>query len=248
VQRDRFAGPPGGSAKDENSEVFVISALILAAGASSRFGRNKLLCSIGGETLLARAVRACAALPTGVVCSPLLEEHLDERVVRVVLNDQPDLGMGHSVQLANACVDSAHSIAVVPADLALIEPEHVARVIAASLGVDVTYPQDGDRTPGHPVIFSPRARAGIPALSAGDTIRRLRDRESLTRRILRIEESWPYLGVDRASDLELISGARPVADFGPHTSCGRRRKTLSNSVVIAARHWVRGKPRSPSGP
>ena len=120
--------------------------------------------------------------------------------------------MSHSLQLADTRIDPGDAIAVLPADLGLIEPQHVAAVIAAASGFDVTYPRREDGTPGHPVMLSARAREGISSLEPGDTIKRLRDRPGLTRRILAIEQVWPYLDVDRASDLERIAAAQLGGD------------------------------------
>ena len=175
---------------------------MLAAGTSSRFGGEKLLYAPppGRTTLLERAIRACGTFPAVVVCSTSLRASLDAHRVTIVCNDAPELGMTHSLQLANAVVDPLHGIAVLPADLALIEERDVAAIVAASAGIDVTYPRHPDGTPGHPVIFSSRARRKIPALPPGDTIRLLRDRADFTRLVPAIAQRWPYADVDLRSD------------------------------------------------
>jgi molybdenum cofactor cytidylyltransferase len=178
-----------------------LTCVILAAGTSSRFGENKLLHRVGGATLLGRAIRACSAFPTMVVATPETIASFNTAGVEFVPNERPELGMAHSLQLANERIDAANAIAVLPADLALIEPEDVAHVVAASLNADLTYPQRNDGTPGHPVVFSARARLGIASLPAGDTIKQLRNRADLSRRVLDIEEAWPYLDIDTPADL-----------------------------------------------
>jgi molybdenum cofactor cytidylyltransferase len=193
--------------QDVDEMMLSVTCVVLAAGESRRFGRNKLVDDAGGETLLRRAVRCAGAFALVVVASPENARYLTGSTAHVVLNDRPDLGMAYSLQLADAAIDADRAIAVVPADLALIEPEHVAAAIAAA-DADVTYPQRSDGTPGHPVVFSPRARSGIAGLPAGDTIKRLRDRPDLTRRILAIEEPWPYLDVDEPLDQERIGRNR----------------------------------------
>jgi len=177
-----------------------VTCIILAAGRSRRFGANKLLHVWGDrDTLLARALRACAGYPTLAVCSPAVAGALEGRRVTIVVNDEPDRGMAHSLRLGNARVDPSEAIAVLPADLAFIEPEHVARVVDALGESDVAFPIRSDGTPGHPVVFSAQARHFIDKLPDGDTIRRLRDRKELVRATLTIEEEWPYTDVDEPS-------------------------------------------------
>jgi molybdenum cofactor cytidylyltransferase len=179
-----------------------VTCIILAAGRSSRFGTDKLLHVLrNGDTLIARAVRACSGFPTVVVSSDQVAAALDSTSVTIVRNDEPERGMAHSLRLANARIDAARAIAVLPADLALIEPEHVALVIDALADADVVHPARRDGTPGHPVVFSPLARSSIGELPDGDTIRRLREREGLSRRTIVVEEAWPYADVDTRSDL-----------------------------------------------
>ncbi len=178
-----------------------VTCIILAAGRSSRFGTDKLLhVWRNGDTLIARAVRACSGFPTLAVSSNRVAAALDSAGVAIVRNEEPERGMAHSLRLANARIDPAEAIAVLPADLALIEPENVALAIEALADADVVYPVRADGTPGHPVVFSSRARSFIDELPDGDSIRQLRDREGILRRIILVEEAWPYTDVDTRSD------------------------------------------------
>jgi molybdenum cofactor cytidylyltransferase len=181
-----------------------LTCVILAAGTSSRFGDDKLFHRIDGEALLARAIRACGAFATVVVAGTQTIAKLDPSRVELVPNERPELGMAYSLQRANERIEASHAIAVLPADLALIEPEHVAWVVAASHDADVTHPLRKDGTPGHPVVFSARARTRIAALPPGDTIKQLRNRAGLTRLVLAVNDAWPYLDIDQPGDLERV--------------------------------------------
>jgi molybdenum cofactor cytidylyltransferase len=177
-----------------------VTCVVLAAGRSSRFGSNKLLHRWSdGDTLLARALRACGDFPVVAVCSSAVADALAPGRITIVTNDRPDRGMAHSLRLANARIDANRSMAVLPADLALIERDHVARVVDALGSADIVYPVRSDGTPGHPVVFSARARSFIDELPDGDTIRLLRDRPELERTTLAIEEAWPYADIDAPS-------------------------------------------------
>jgi molybdenum cofactor cytidylyltransferase len=179
-----------------------VTVVILAAGEARRFGSQKLLHPLpDGDTLLARAVRAAGDFDVVAVCGETLEPNARALGARTVRNDEPDRGMAHSLRLANAIVDADAAIAVLPADLLLIEADGVARAIAASEGYDVTYPRRADGTPGHPVVFSPFARALIIGLRDKEPIARVRDAELLSRTTLAVDEDWPYRDVDTPSDL-----------------------------------------------
>jgi molybdenum cofactor cytidylyltransferase len=185
-----------------------VVCVVLAAGISRRFGSNKLLRPIGGETLLQRAVRACGTFPVVVVASAENAATIDPQRTIIVVNEAPSLGMAHSLKLANDAIDASHAIAVLPADLAFIEPENVAFLVESAGDADVTYPRRRDGAPGHPVIFSAQARRAIAMLPNGDTIRTLRDRSDLSRRIVPVEEPWPYLDIDVRSDEKLVGRNR----------------------------------------
>ncbi len=172
--------------------------MILAAGTSSRFGgRNKLLVHEAGQTpLIARAIRACAGFPVVAVCSLETAPPAEALGAVVVMNDAPQYGMAHSLQLADAAVAPERAIAILPADLAEIEPQHLRLLAERFRGVDVLYPRRRDGTPGHPVLFSAQARRGIAALPRGDTIRMLRAAPRLRRLAVEIDDAWPYHDVD----------------------------------------------------
>lgn len=180
-----------------------LTCVVLAAGRSTRFPGNKLLHPLPGGTLLERAIRACGDFPCVAVCSPQVRSRARELGAETVLNEHPERGMAYSLQLANERIGIEQRIAVLPADLAYIEAEHLAR-IAAALRADVVYPVRADGTPGHPVIFSPRARARIAGLESGAAIRALRDDPQLSRRTIPVEEAWPFRDVDDESDLAAL--------------------------------------------
>ena len=180
----------------------MLTVVVLAAGESKRFGSQKLLHKLEeNDTLFERAVRAAGAFDTVVVCSEATEPVARALRARAVLNREPERGMAHSLRLANDAIEPDRPILVLPADLLLIEPHHVADVAAAVEDADVVHPIRSDGTPGHPVYFSARARALIAKLPDNEPIAKRRDHPELTRRTVAIEEDWPYADVDQPSDL-----------------------------------------------
>jgi molybdenum cofactor cytidylyltransferase len=101
-----------------------IAAIVLAAGASTRMGANKLLLELGGERLLHRAVRT--ALEAGLSPVLVILGHEAERAraslgalpCRSVLNPAPARGLGSSVATGVAAVpDDAAAAVVILADM-----------------------------------------------------------------------------------------------------------------------------------
>jgi molybdenum cofactor cytidylyltransferase len=177
--------------------------VILAAGIAERFGSQKLLHPLdGGDTLLARAVRAAAIYPAFVVCSEAVEAHARTLGATTVRNDAPERGMSYSLRLADAAIDPMDAIAVMPADLLLVTPEHVMRVVTRSKRFDVTYPARADGAPGHPVVFSFQARRRIRDLRDNEPIAHLRDGTGLSRSIVESDDAGHYRDVDVPADLQ----------------------------------------------
>ncbi len=180
----------------------MLTVVVLAAGESKRFGSQKLLHKLEeNDTLVERAIRAAGAFDTVVVCSEATQPVARALRTHAVLNREPERGMAHSLRLANDAIGPERPILVLPADLLLIEPHHVADVAAAAEDADVVHPMRSDGTPGHPVYFSARARALIAKLADNEPISKVREHPGLTRRTLTIEEAWPYTDVDDLSDL-----------------------------------------------
>jgi len=112
--------------------------VLLAAGASRRFGRPKQLARVGGESLLRRMARvALASDPAGCVVvlgarAELLRRELHGLPLTVVVN--PGWRSGSSGSLvAGLCAlpGNARAALVLLADQAAVEPADLASVVAA---------------------------------------------------------------------------------------------------------------------
>ena len=85
------------------------AVVVLAAGASKRFGGNKLLTSIQGKPLyehMLRKVDALSAFPTYIVTGyEEIQKAAEEKKIHGVENRQPELGISHSLRLGlSACL------------------------------------------------------------------------------------------------------------------------------------------------
>jgi molybdenum cofactor cytidylyltransferase len=154
-----------------------VVALVLAAGASSRFGSNKLLASLDGRPVLQHALDAVAASGlTDVVVvlgaeATAVERAITWRSERRVVNERPEDGLSSSLRLgldAAVEVPGADAVLVVLADQPLLRPGVVRAVldVAASPGTGhalFVRPRYADDPAPNPVLV----RRAAWALAAG---------------------------------------------------------------------------------
>lgn len=112
----------------------MISGIVLAAGAASRFGSTKQLAMIDGAPLVEHAIASLRASTDEIVVvtghdADAVEAALP-REVRVVRNDLYRDGMATSLAAAiHALDDRSEAAVVVPADQPGVSPEDVAELV-----------------------------------------------------------------------------------------------------------------------
>ncbi len=113
-----------------------VAAVVLAAGSSTRMGRNKLLLDLGGQTVVRRAVRA--AIDAGVDRVVVVLGHEAERVrselagldCDVVVNPDHAQGVGTSLHTGIARVATdADAIVVILADMPFVSGDMIGAVV-----------------------------------------------------------------------------------------------------------------------
>ena len=141
-----------------------IGCVLLAAGAGKRFGGGKLLYPVDGEPMIERALRLyCSLAFAARVCvtrneAREIQRRAYENGVPVVINPDPDRGVGTSVAIATeailANVPSLDGILYAVADQPFLTQQSVERLLEAF----EAYPNDivslcaGNRR-GNPAIF-----------------------------------------------------------------------------------------------
>lgn len=118
------------------TEPLKVAAVVLAAGSSTRMGRNKLLLDLGGETIVRRAVRA--AVGAGVDQVVVVLGHEEPRVraelaglpCTPVVNPDHAEGAGTSVRTGVRQVAAeADAVVVVLADMPFVTATMIATLV-----------------------------------------------------------------------------------------------------------------------
>lgn len=119
-----------------SAEALPVVAVVLAAGSSTRMGRNKMLLDLGGQTVVRRAVQAAldAGLAVVVVLgheAERIEAELSGLPCTLVLNPDHAHGVGTSLHRGIAHAgQGAGAIVVVLADMPFVSAEMIATQVA----------------------------------------------------------------------------------------------------------------------
>ena len=184
-----------------------ICGILLAAGASKRFGSDKLLHPLAAGTPVALAalanLRAAISHVIAVVRpgAPLLENRLSEAGATVILCTNAEEGMGVSLAAAVAASRDVAGWVIALADMPYIRPETIAK-IAASLaaGAAIVAPAyRGDR--GHPVGLSARFRAQLEALRGDEGARSVLKENAGLVKLIEVDDPGVCRDIDTPDDL-----------------------------------------------
>jgi len=162
----------------------LVGCVVMAAGSSTRFGKeNKLLAACGGKPL---AFRAMDAVPQGcktVVVTGYAEiaAEADLRGFEVVINDRPEDGASRTVRLGTQALRGCEAILYIVGDQPRLTRAGAARILAAHAAQpDAICAASHGGKRGNPCLFPQEFFAELCALE-GDTggsavIRRHEDR------------------------------------------------------------------------
>ncbi|KAA0910527.1 NTP transferase domain-containing protein [Pusillimonas sp. ANT_WB101] len=157
---------------DKKASVLAAASIILAAGRSMRFGRDKRLECINGRPMLLHAALLMASVvpDTLVVLGPddhALASILAAEGLRATLCEQARSGMGHSLAHGVVQRPDAAGWLIMPADMPFMQRETIQAVMDAACSHDMAAPRHAGRR-GHPVWFSHRFGAALRALTGDE--------------------------------------------------------------------------------
>lgn len=194
----------------------MITAVVLAAGASSRMGTHKLLLPLGGEALVRRIVRHVSQAGFDDVLVVVGHEHdkvvaaLQGLNMRHVVNPEYETGMGSSFRAAVASMPDSAAAMFALADQPLLAPDDYRRLLEAYHAdpVGIVSVRYGEIT-APPHLFDRRYFAELARLEHG--ARPVLQRHKDDTIILRFPPEL-LLDVDTPEDYErakaLVSGER----------------------------------------
>ena len=140
-----------------------VSGIVLAAGAGTRLGRPKAELVVAGERLVDRAVRVLRSAGCAEVVA-VVRAGVEVDGATVVVNPDPDRGMGSSLRLGLASASGERAV-IVLVDTPGIGIAQVRQVLDVSAPFVIA--RYGERR-SHPVAIDRSRWAEVAALADGD--------------------------------------------------------------------------------
>ena len=184
-----------------------VAGILLAAGAGSRFGGEKLVHPLeDGVAIAAHAARNLLAATPEVIAVVRwgdfpLSDMLEEEGCHVTMFQGAAQGMGASLAHGVGQARAADGWVIALADMPRIAPETIRKIVAAlEDGALIAAPaRRGER--GHPVGFGAPLRAELLALTGDRGARAVMERHRDSVRLLECDDPGILLDIDRKSDL-----------------------------------------------
>lgn len=197
-----------------------VSAILLAAGGSSRMGdgRHKLLEDVDGAPLIRRAAEAALASAADELIVVLgaradaTRAALDGLAARMVENALWREGVASSIRAGlSAVAPGADAALILLADMPDVAPRLIDRLIAAfdpEEGREAARPVASDGRGGHPVLFGRRYFEALGALEGDEGARRVIEEAAERRVDLEAGGSAPFTDLDTPEDWARWRSAR----------------------------------------
>ncbi|CCJ08893.1 NTP transferase domain-containing protein [Methylocystis sp. SC2] len=199
-----------------------IAAVLLAAGASKRFGeKNKLLCDLGGKPLIRRVAEAvvCSGVDVVVVTGcdrARIEKVLEGLPLRLAHNLNWESGMGSSIAVGvSALGQHTPGAFVVPGDLPFLTSDLIKELTAVFLesrGALITYPTTSKGEQRNPVLWPRRFFPSLAALSGALGARQLLQNCENAQKQAHVLDEGVFIDVDAPADMEAVRSRWNIAN------------------------------------
>ncbi|MBE0613954.1 MAG: nucleotidyltransferase family protein [Burkholderiales bacterium] len=184
-----------------------ICGILLAAGASKRFGSDKLLHPLTGQSTVASAALANlrAAIPHVIAVvrpgTAQLQNLLSESGATVILCANAEDGMGASLATAVRASGEVSGWIIALADMPYIQAETIGTIASAlAAGAPIVAPSyKGAR--GHPVGLAARFRPQLEALGADEGARALLKEHAGLIKLIDVNDPGVCRDIDTPADL-----------------------------------------------
>ena len=149
-----------------------IGCVLMAAGTASRFGANKLLHKVDGQSMIARVLDAAPAhlfaRAVAVVSDAQVEHIAVEAGYQPIWNPDPARGQGTTIALGAATMDDMDAVMFCVGDQPYLTRDSVRRLISGhDLGSITSLSFQGKR--GNPVVFPDFCMPELAALKPEQT-------------------------------------------------------------------------------
>jgi molybdenum cofactor cytidylyltransferase len=197
----------------EKPPKLMFSAIVLAAGMSTRMGQNKLLLIFKHRSLIAHAVDTLLASEVDEVIVVLGHEaekvakELEGKPVKLVQNPDYQSGQSTSVQVGVSAVSPhARGILICLADQPLVRPEDVNRLIGAfveakKINKNIVVPFYNGRR-GNPVVLDSSYREAILEIAGDIGCKRVIKRYPDNVQVVEMEADHVVRDIDRIEDYQ----------------------------------------------
>lgn len=190
----------------------MISAIILAAGLSSRMGRPKQLLTLGNKTLIRMVTEntLASAVDEVLVVTGHLEKEVSAAIsdlpVKVIYNPRYKQGQGTSLALGVQSIDKTAS-----AFLVLMSDQPLITALLINMAIEEFQKSDclalrptHQGLPGHPVVFSCSLRAELEALKGDEGARQVLKSLGDKVHYLPVQDESVVFDIDTPEDLEKL--------------------------------------------
>jgi len=206
-----------------------ITAIVLAAGLSTRMGRDKLLLPVLGRPMLLHTISLVESLHFTqriLVCQPELAEKVVENgwvnpfeenhectqfidqslsnSWEIVINAHPERGQSHSVKLGVKTSFPESTLVFFTADQPFLDIDTVQSLLAADDGAHIVCPIDHSGFPRSPNLFPPGFRNDLLALTGDQGGRALRQMHPRRTKMIAIKNEAALFDIDTPEAYEKV--------------------------------------------